>query len=211
MQGNINHDGLDNFRVQEVNSSIAFLQATGKDFSIVSDEKDIELLLAILSNAGVNLFDGYTQFQNIMRLSDSSYIFQVRRQKILRTAKGEVIVANEYDFSSLVYKKLSGSYGKIGIEAGRQHETLVTKLLGYIFSSDEVFIKDHEAFSNKYRVRATDKSASAVILSDALLDTLSKYDDIILSVVEDNLTILRQGIDKNTTEALLTISDVIIA
>jgi hypothetical protein len=202
---NLNLEGLNDVLIHEVKSSFEVLLNIGEEVTVINDDKDIEPLLAELADAGVNLFDGYSQFQNIFRLGNQ-YVFQIKKQKLFRTTKGAIIVTNESEFFSLYYKKLMGSYGIISIEPGEAEAGFLVKLLNHVFSSDDVYIHGHEQFNSKYRIRAKDKELAHYVLSDALIDKIAGYDEINMSITNDRLIISCPGIGRTSTNTLITIA-----
>lgn len=201
--GNIlNLDGIDNYLISDIEASYNALSVVGK-VSIIADANETQQLLAELSEAAVNLFDGYTSFQNILK-SNGFYFFHLKKQKRILGTK-RIIVSNEYEFSSILFKKLSRDYSKISIEPYKTDAPFIEKLLSHIFRSDEVFITGHDIFNAKYKVHASDKNEADILLSDAILDNIGGQDDISLSIVHDKLIILQPGISKSITETLLMI------
>ncbi len=200
---NLNLEGVNNDLAENIKASFNYLRSKG-DVAVISDEHEISLMLAEFANSGINLFDGYTQFQNVFKLNNC-YLLQIRRQKVYRGIKGEVIVLNEYDLSSIVYKQAPTDYGKLTIEPAEYHIPLIAKFLSHIFSSDDVFISGHHLFNSKYRVRATDKAVADQLLTDPLLDAIAGVSDMHVLMVHDKILVTDDGVDKYTTSSIMTV------
>jgi hypothetical protein len=200
---NPNLEGVNNDLAEDIKASFNYLRSQG-EVAVITDEQEINLMLAEFANSGINIFDGYTQFQNVFKLNNC-YLLQIRRQKVYRGIKGEVIVLNEYDLSSIVYKQAPTDYGKLTIEPAEYHIPLIAKFLSHIFSSDDVFISGHHLFNSKYRVRATDKAVADQLLTDPLLDAIGGDSNIHVLIVHDKILILHDGISRDATSSIMGI------
>lgn len=200
---NINLEGVNSDLAEDIKASYNYLRSKG-EVAVITNEQEINLMLAEFANSGINLFDGYTQFQNIFKLGNCCYL-QVRRQRIFRSTKGEVTVLNEYDLSSIAYKQSTADYGKLTIEPADFHIPLIAKFLSHIFSSDDVFIPGHHLFNSKYRVRATDKAIADQLLTDPLLDAIAGVSDMHVLMVHDKILVMDDGVDKDTTSSIMTV------
>jgi hypothetical protein len=199
----LNLDATDDDIAREIKASAAWLATMG-DVSLVTDQKETELLLAEFAEAGINVFDVYTTFQNIFRLGDT-YIVQVKRNKFYHGYRGGIFASSEYEFSTVALKRLQGDFGTTVINPAELHTAVVAKWLSHIFSSGDVLIPGHDLFNSKYAVSATDKALAGTMLTDALLDVIAQYDDIHLSVVRDKVIICRPGVDAAATKIVWNI------
>ena len=185
---NINLEGVNSDLAEDIKASYNYLRSKG-EVAVITNEQEINLMLAEFANSGINLFDGYTQFQNIFKLGNCCYL-QVRRQ---------------YDLSSIAYKQSTADYGKLTIEPADFHIPLIAKFLSHIFSSDDVFIPGHHLFNSKYRVRATDKAIADQLLTDPLLDAIAGVSDMHVLMVHDKILVMDDGVDKDTTSSIMTV------
>ena len=200
----LNLGGLDDHCIDVVKSSFNLLNG-GDDACIVTDASALDELICELAAANVNFFDKNTELLNVIAVGDK-YIIQVKERKVNH---GYRYNAN-YDFSAyflsqLGYKALQNDLGIIRIEPKDPDTNFVVNVLSHIFSSNDLVVHGHERFASKYHVYATDKEAANTLLSDNILDAISDYDYLQISVAHDKFIIFTPELSADSTAAIIKV------
>jgi hypothetical protein len=202
----LNVSGLNDHLIQAVTGSFNLLNKNG-DVKIISDENDIQSLLAELAASGVNVFSKNSELVNVFQVNDL-FIIQIKTlvylQRNYRYLRGNLDVTNYFLFQ-IGYKKLKHDYGIIHIEPIETQENYVVKLLSHIFSSDDLVINEHKRFTDKYHIHATDKQQANSLISNRVLDAISDYNDLHISIAHDKLIIGASELNTNSTIAIIKI------
>lgn len=196
--------GLNDQLVRVVENSFNLLNKNAG--ARIISEKNIEYLLAELAEAGINIFFRNSELRNVFQVGDCFYI-QVKTlvytRFLPRSGDGGYPDVNSYFLSQIGYKKLRNDYGVIHIEPAETGVNSVAKFLSHIFSSDDLVIHGHEKFTGKYCIHATDKQQANGIFSDGVLDTISDFENLHISIVRDKLFILAPELNDDSTIAIM--------
>ena len=196
----LNLDGND-ILGKEVMDSYEALKASGEIEIVDSDEREgvaSELFTAI----EMNIFRGNTSIQNCFKQADC-YYFQIMRNDSYLLGRQWIFTEKHCIFG---LKRYDTNGIGLGIEPKEDLNTsFVAKLLGKIFSSNDVVISGHEEFNKKYRVYSTDKKQANLILSDSFLELIAGYDGLHFSMGNAKLIAWFPELSANSTAAVTKI------
>jgi hypothetical protein len=213
-ESKLNLGGLNDQCVRDVVGSFEVMNRN-VGAELIVDENEVTALFAKLSGSNINVFYKNFDVLNLFKVG-ATYLIQLKAHPFeflrYRTENPELAdpERSNYILSQLGFKPIETDYSNIRIEPiDPGTNSFALKLLHHIFTSDDVFIHGHELFNSKYRVYATDKQQANTLLSDGVLDTISKYNDMHISIGQNRVAVYSPELDAASTMAIMDIFGVL--
>ena len=204
-QEKINLDGISDEEKQILLLSYENLCNKGS-VKVITDENEIQNLVDRFSEAGIDLYDGVTLFQNVFFVDESYYLVQVKKTENRVQVNAKTVYTLGASFGLTAFKALKCDYGKIVLLPRVDEYPRILKFLSRWFHSDEVNLDGNDIFSKEYSLTATNKETAMQLFFDVDINAIVSRSDTQLVVVKDAVIV---WLNEANEKATITINNII--